>query len=114
MATEPVVRAERGMSVSPDVVFNTATDPNRASAWLPEQLRVGGAGAVEQAELPLRARWVTPDGWSAGLLVEPGGVGSAIVRLELTGTAPQPRLTALAEDSLANLAREVADNLNAG
>ena len=34
--------AERGMSAPPEVVFNTAIDPDRAAAWLPEPLRQDG------------------------------------------------------------------------
>ena len=41
-------RAVRGMSAPPEVVFNTATDPARASAWLPEPLRGDGARRGDQ------------------------------------------------------------------
>lgn len=113
MATEPVVCAERGMSAPPEVVFNTATDPTRASAWLPTQIRAARANPLA-AHATLHARWASPDGWAIALRVEPGMVGGATVRLVLTGAASEPHLVALAKETLANLAREVADNLNVG
>lgn len=113
MATDPVVCVERGMSVPAEVVFHTATDPSRASAWLPVHIRAACASPTAR-HAGLSARWASPNGWAIVLRVEPGTVGGATVRLALTGTASMPRLAALAQETLANLAREVADNLNVG
>ncbi|MFI7209688.1 hypothetical protein [Micromonospora maritima] len=101
--------AERGMSAPPEVVFNTATDPDRSSAWLPEELRRSGDCQVEVVDAEdMRARWSAPD-WSAEIDVEPADAGGARVRLDLAGPDH-----ALADEILANLDREVADNLTAG
>lgn len=103
--------AERGMSAPPEVVFNTATDPHRAAAWLPEPLRHSGTQQVEVVDAEeMRARWsCRADGWAADIDVEPADAGGARVRLDLTGTDH-----GMADEILANLAREVADNLTAG
>lgn len=109
-------RAERGMSAPPEVVFNTAIDPSRYSGWLPEPLRQdGGTRPVTTVET-LRARWESDahPGWSADLRVEAGGAGSTRVCLDLTADEPDQRLAELADTSLADLARQVADNLTAG
>ncbi|MEH0936086.1 hypothetical protein [Micromonospora psammae] len=105
-------RAEQGMSAPPEVVFSTATDPARVSAWLPAPLRHDGDKPAEADAEQLRARWDSGsgDGWSAELWVEPADSGGSLARLELTGDAAD----GLADESLANLAREVADNLTAG
>ncbi|BCJ60618.1 hypothetical protein [Micromonospora endophytica] len=102
--------AERGMSAPPEVVFNTATDPDRANAWLPEPLL--SASRDGDAER-LQARWDAPETqWAADLTVEAGDAGGARLRLELTGGDQET--DRLAEKALTNLAREVADNLQAG
>ncbi|MEH1101818.1 hypothetical protein [Micromonospora sp. CPCC 205561] len=103
--------AERGMSAPPEVVFSTATDPARASAWLPEPLRVDGSPAEEVSAEELRARWSAADDWSAEIRVEPAQAGGARARLDLTGG---PDAVGLADQALDSLAREVADNLQAG
>ena len=105
--------AERGMSAPPEVVFNTATDPVRAASWLPEPLRQDGAARPEVAHADeLRARWASNSapGWSAEIQVRPADAGGARVRLDLAGGDGD----GLADETLANLAREVADNLTAG
>ncbi|MEV0806172.1 hypothetical protein [Micromonospora sp. NPDC050200] len=103
--------AERGMSAPPEVVFNTATDPDRASAWLPEPLRQDGGERPQASAEQLRARWSSGSapGWSAEIRVEAADAGGSRVRLDLTGGD-----NGLADETLANLAREVADNLTAG
>ncbi|MEV4842791.1 hypothetical protein AB0K20_06180 [Micromonospora matsumotoense] len=101
--------AERGMSAPPEVVFSTATDPDRIDAWLPEPLRADGAAPTRRYDHELRARWDGPDG-AAELEVTPGDAGGARVRLEL----PAGSAAGLADESLANLEREVAENLTAG
>ncbi|RLK13381.1 hypothetical protein DER29_4402 [Micromonospora sp. M71_S20] len=103
--------AERGMSAPPEVVFNTATDPARASAWLPEPLRADGSPADEVSAEELRARWSAAGEWSAEIRVEPAQAGGARTRLDLTGGPDAGRL---ADEALDSLAREVADNLQAG
>ncbi|OKI62871.1 hypothetical protein [Micromonospora sp. CB01531] len=104
---------ERGMSAPPEVVFNTAIDPDRAAAWLPEPLRQDGGRRPEVVSVEeMRATWYSdsaPD-WSAEIWVEPADAGGARVRLDLAGGD----VPALAEETLANLAREVDDNLTAG
>lgn len=104
------------MSAPPEVVFSTATDPDRAPAWLPEPLRGDGAGQPQVEPEGLRARWRSgsvPE-WSAEIRVEPADAGGARVRLDLTGGSGEQDTAALAEETLANLDREVADNLTAG
>ncbi|MGC4893043.1 hypothetical protein [Micromonospora sp. DT31] len=101
--------AERGMSAPPEVVFNTATDPDRLSAWLPEKLRRSGDFRVEVVDAEdMRARWGAAD-WSAEIGVRPADAGGARVRLDLAGPDH-----GTAEEILASLDREVADNLTAG
>jgi uncharacterized protein YndB with AHSA1/START domain len=106
-----MAHAERGMSAPPEVVFSTATDPDRASAWLPQPLRADGSPAEEVSADELRARWSAAGEWSAEIRVEPAQAGGARTRLDLTGGADADRL---ADEALASLAREVADNLQAG
>ncbi|MGC5020548.1 hypothetical protein [Micromonospora sp. DT47] len=105
-------RAERGMSAPPEVVFNTATDPDRASAWLPEPLRRDGGERPQASAAQLRARWSSDSapGWSAEIQVEPMDAGGSRVRLDLSGADAD----GLADETLANLEREVDDNLTAG
>jgi uncharacterized protein YndB with AHSA1/START domain len=109
-------RVERGMSAEPEVVFNTATDPDRASAWLPEPLLIDGAVRPETVPDELRARWNgdSAPGWSAEIRVESEDAGGARVRLDLTGGSDHQATEALAGEVLDNLAREVAENLTAG
>ncbi|WP_229406675.1 hypothetical protein [Micromonospora sp. NBRC 110038] len=108
-------RAQRGMSAPPEVVFSTATDPDRAAAWLPEPLRSDGDSRPEVDAGDLRAWWRSDSapGWSAEIRVEPADAGGARVRLDLAGAAGGAE-AGLADEILANLAREVADNLTAG
>ncbi|MFF5175061.1 hypothetical protein ACFY3U_20820 [Micromonospora sp. NPDC000089] len=102
------VHAERGMSAPPEVVFSTATDPDRVSAWLPDALRRDGDRPAEVDGDGMRARWRS-DGGSAELRVEAEDTGGSRVHLELPDGDP-----GLADESLANLSREVAENLTAG
>ncbi|GAA2700385.1 hypothetical protein ACFY2R_25980 [Micromonospora olivasterospora] len=106
--------AERGMSAPPEVVFNTATDPDRAAAWLPEALRTDGGSRPDVSTGQMRARWASESspGWSAEIQVEPVDAGGARVTLDLAGGSVQD--AGLADETLANLAREVDDNLTAG
>jgi uncharacterized protein YndB with AHSA1/START domain len=109
------VRAERGVSAPPEVVFSTATDPTRLAAWLPPALRDGRREPQHDGDT-LAVRWRT-DGrptFSARLRVDPAPTGGTRMRLELDADPPDDRLTEIADESLASLAREVADNLTAG
>ena len=103
------------MSAPPEVVFNTATDPDRLAAWLPVPLRIDGNRPAVEMDV-MRARWRTgsAERWSAAFQVHPVAAGGAIVRLELAAELPEDRLAAIADEALASLARHVADNLTAG
>ncbi len=105
-----MAHAERGMSAPPEVVFNTAIDPDRAAAWLPEPL----LSAFRNGDTAqLRARWDAPDtDWAAELTVQPVDAGGARLRLDLAGGGQEAGR--LAEEALTNLVRAVADNLQAG
>ncbi|MFI7553122.1 hypothetical protein ACIBQ2_25635 [Micromonospora sediminimaris] len=104
--------AERGVSAPPEVVFNTATDPDRISSWLPEPL-LSSEPAREGDAGQLRARWTARGAdWSAELRVEPVDAGGSRLRLELDGGGGD--VDRLADEALNSLAREVADNLQAG
>ncbi|MEU4529628.1 hypothetical protein AB0F49_15485 [Micromonospora ureilytica] len=107
-------RAVRGMSAPPEVVFSTATDPARASAWLPEPLRGDGSPAAEISAEELRARWGDGDDWSAEIRVEPADSGGARIQLDLADGSGGSGPDQLADEALTNLVREVADNLQAG
>lgn len=104
------------MSAPPEVVFNTATDPNRVAAWLPAALRRNGVPGPDLTVADLRAQWRSTGGpdWSARLQVSPVEAGGATARLELEVDPPEGRLREIADESLASLAREVDDNLSAG
>ncbi|MDG4805837.1 hypothetical protein O7634_03595 [Micromonospora sp. WMMD1120] len=107
-------RAVRGMSAPPEVVFNTATDPDRASAWLPEPLRGDGSPAAEINGEELRARWSGDADWSAEIRVDPADSGGARIQLDLAEGSGDGDPDQLADEALVNLDREVADNLQAG
>lgn len=103
------------MDAPPEVVFNTATDPDRAGAWLPAPLRRDGGSPANVTDA-LGARWETSGSptWSARLQIRPTDAGGASVRLELETDPPDRGLDQLADESLVNLAREVAENLTPG
>jgi hypothetical protein len=109
------VVARHGMPEPPEVVFNTATDPNRADAWLPGPIRAAGVerptAMREGPSEVLSAEWTAGE-ISAAIEVRPDPAGGAAVALGLSGS--EPGLTELAERSLADLAREVADNITPG
>jgi hypothetical protein len=121
------VTAQRGISAPPEVVFDTATDPARSAAWLPDPLRtVPGAaefaatgGLDDPDPVAMRAEWhAEGDGsageWTAVLHVRRLPAGGAAVRLDLDGAGSRPARARMAQESLAALARAVADNLSAG
>jgi hypothetical protein len=100
--------AERGMSAPPEVVFNTATDPDRRHTWLPADVRVEPA---EVGEETFEARLTSQGDGPAGMLrVDPGAAGGSSVRLRVDdGPA-----SASAQEMLDSLEREVSDNFNSG
>lgn len=102
------MRAERGMSAPPEVVFNTATDPARAG-WLPDRLR-GAAAEVVPGELSVRWRPKTPDTWAGALRVWPNAAGGAHVELEVDADDARDA----ADQALTELEYVVNDNLTAG
>lgn len=102
--------AERGISAPPEVVFNTAIDPSRMSAWLPEPLRVGGRPDTDIRRAELTARWRATGDWTAEIRVDPADAGGAWIRLDLTGGTAER----LVDEALEDLAQAVADNLQAG
>ncbi|GIJ24337.1 hypothetical protein [Micromonospora lutea] len=104
--------AERGVSAPPEVVFNTASDPDRISSWLPEPL-LSSDPAREADAGQLRVRWAARDvDWSADLQVEQGDAGGSRLHLELSGGGED--VDGLADETLHSLAGAVADNLQAG
>jgi uncharacterized protein YndB with AHSA1/START domain len=109
-------RAQRGFSAPPEVVFNTATDPDRIARWLPGALRTCGVLRPEVTPGALRASWdgTTRAGWRARLEVEPGPAGGARARVELEVTSGNRVDDDLAAEFLDRLASQVAENLTAG
>ncbi|MER5453164.1 SRPBCC domain-containing protein [Micromonospora sp. NPDC002389] len=104
--------AERGVSAPPEVVFNTATDPERVAAWLPGPLLTGDSSDQGDGDR-MRARWAGHGtDWWAELRVEPVDAGGARVRLDISGGGAET--DRLADEALTKLAREVDDNLQAG
>ncbi|MER7440491.1 SRPBCC family protein [Micromonospora avicenniae] len=111
-----MAHAERGMSAPPEVVFNTATDPDRAAAWLPAFLRTDGVPAPEIRGEELCARWhvSSPTESMAEIRVDPENSGGARIRFDFSGGSGGQDANRLAVEALDSLAREVADNLQAG
>jgi len=106
------VRRERGLSAEPEVVFNTATDPARVAAWLPEPLHHRPVATAPG----LFATWRDDDGgWRADLVVEDIPSGGALAVLEMAADGlSEERLAAVVEHALNELDREVEDNFNGG
>jgi hypothetical protein len=99
-------QAVRGISAPPEVVFDTATDPDRHGAWVPSDLWVDRSDPDR-----LEVRLTAASGGQAGTLrVRPGDSGGSSVELRFedgsAGGSP--------DDILRALDREVADNFNAG
>ena len=97
--------AVRGISAPPEVVFSTATDPDRRAAWLPAELVVEPGGGGD-----LRARLIDAGAAAGELSVRPGDSGGSSVELRFDGDAGADS----PDDILRALEREVADNFNAG
>jgi hypothetical protein len=98
-------QASRGISAPPEVVFSTATDPDRRGAWLPAGLELG---PVEQGADTLQVRLVADSADAGVLRVQQGASGGSSVDLSVPDTGDAP------EDILQDLDREVSDNFNAG
>jgi hypothetical protein len=95
-----------GISAPPEVVFSTATDPDRRDGWLPQELDLGPVeNGPDSYEVQLAAGSST-----AGVLhVRPGDAGGALVELSVAADGGTE-----AEEMLSNLERIVTDNFNAG
>lgn len=106
-------QAVRGMSAPPEVVYNTATDPDRSAAWLPESWRAAGSHAGdEEFEVRLSA---DAGADRVGLLqVRAGAAGGSSVELTLDAQAGADGRTTGPEQLLDSLEREVVDNFNYG
>ncbi|HWH02007.1 MAG TPA: SRPBCC family protein [Pilimelia sp.] len=118
----------RDFSAPPEVVFGTATDPDRWGRWLPSGVTLQRDGSdglrVQLPQGSQTVRWqVAPDElrvvaraegqpWSGTLEVVPGAAGGSTARLAIDGDSG--RLRPAAEQALARLEDEVADNFNAG
>ncbi|GIF75788.1 hypothetical protein [Asanoa siamensis] len=106
------VRRELGMSAEPEVVYNTATDPARASAWLPEALH----RTAPRMAPGLSASWHQVGGvWQADLVVqdEPAGGAVAVLTLAADGLE-EPALAEIAERALTDLDREAEEAFTGG
>lgn len=98
-------QATRGMSAPPEVVFSTATDPDRRGAWLPGEF---GVAPVHTDGDVLEVR-LTAGSSAAGVLrVNPGASGGSTVELSLPDDGAAPDVV------LGDLDRAVGDNFNAG
>lgn len=119
------------MAADADIVLNTAADPARAGAWLPDVVRVVDSGpgtldvswtpdgAVRRYEVHVRPtehrlewRPVDHDGWRGELLVTDKGAGSSEVelRVDTGGADVGPAL----DEALEGLAVEVDQNFSVG
>jgi hypothetical protein len=114
-------QATRGISAPPEVVFSTATDPDRLARWLPEPLRArAGEHRLSVLADRMRVEWrpAADDGWSGFLQVEQLPAGGSLVEVttESTGSAggADDDVIKLLDGALTELDREVVDNLTAG
>jgi len=99
-------RATLGMSAPPEVVFSTATDPDRQGAWLPSGFDLGPASAGS-AEFEVELR--SDESATGSLAIQPGDSGGSTVDLTVPdGEGAGP------EEILRSLDRAVSDNFNAG
>jgi hypothetical protein len=94
------------MSAPPEVVFSTATDPDRRSAWLPEGFDLGPTSTGTSAfEVQLTAGTSV----TGSLAIQQGDSGGSTVDLTVPddgGAGP--------DEILGSLDRAVSDNFNAG
>lgn len=106
MSPEVSRHAACGMSAPPEVVFSTATDPERRDGWLPHELRLG---PTETGSDTFAVQLASGSSSAGVLQVRPGDAGGALVELSVSadgGAEP--------EEILGNLERMVTDNFNAG
>lgn len=114
--------ASLGMSAPPEVVFSTATDPDRRSAWLPHGIEVvpaGFAGDVPDGDGTvgdevLQGRLIADNSAVGTLRVAQEASGGCSVGLSVRGDEPASGVLGDLAEILHNLDREVGDNLNAG
>lgn len=103
-----VFEASRGIDAMPEIVLNTATDPDRAKAWVSDVLHLRLADVRFDAEPPLvRVAWY---GGSGELRVDGAGAGASTAHLRLSCDGTED----LARRALDALADEVGQNFNAG
>lgn len=101
--------ARRGMAALPDLVLNTASDPERTASWLPGaphvRLQTSADGSCVE--------WEPLDGESSrgSLKVAPSGAGTSVVDLDVEIDVADETL---AERMLDALAAEVEQNFTAG
>jgi uncharacterized protein YndB with AHSA1/START domain len=125
-------RETYGFSAPAEVVFNTLTDRQRVTRWLPRGLAAEPAGdgvrvrtsagereyrfATSAEELRLAWRPAEGAGWSGDATVSdaPGGGSRVDVRLESPGPADDDRVRQLLAEALQHLDRDVTDNFTAG
>jgi hypothetical protein len=125
-------RSSRTMAADPDIVLNTAVDPDRIGAYLPAGASVADAGAAEvevtwtpDGEAQRYAVTVHPDehtarwrpvdggGWPGGLRVTDAGAGASEVELFVeAGDADANAVRRLLDEALRGLATEVDQNFN--
>ncbi|HEX8629649.1 MAG TPA: hypothetical protein VF755_15895 [Catenuloplanes sp.] len=104
--------ATRGMSAPPEVVVNTATDPDRQTAWLPGPWRTATEQAGED-DFTVRLTGADDGAGSGVLQVRAGASGGSSVELRLDDDAAGAELGP-PQQILDNLEREVVDNFNYG
>ncbi|MEU4674827.1 hypothetical protein AB0F91_44545 [Amycolatopsis sp. NPDC023774] len=100
--------AARGFSALPEIVANTATDPDQVRAWLTDVVGAGPDELRREADLPhVRLEW--PRG-SALLTITGAGAGASWVFLRLTCRGTED----LASRVLDRLADRVDENFTTG
>jgi hypothetical protein len=125
-----ILSGSRAMAADADIVFNTAADLTRATAWLPAAVEVVDADTVEVTWPPdgeahryaitvraeeLRLAWrpVGPRGWPGHLLVTDKGAGSSEVelRVECGDDVAPDEVRRVLDRALGGLATEVLPRL---
>jgi hypothetical protein len=124
-------RSSRTMAADADIVLNTAADPTRAAAWLPEGLQVVDSGTdtldvnwnggvhryevhLSPAEHRLEWRPVDHDGWTGELRVTDKGAGSSEAELRVDTDGRGGDVGPVLDQALDGLAVEVDQNFTVG